>query len=39
MGTLITHDGSDEANNSRQSGFFMRAIMSKHVRFGESYAL
>ena len=37
LGTLITHDGSDEANMSRQRGFFMRAamvyrIISTHVR-------
>ena len=37
LGTLITHDGSDEANMSRQRGFFMRAAMvypriSTHVR-------
>ena len=27
LGTLITHDGSDDANMSRQRGFFMRAAM------------
>ena len=27
LGTLMTHDGSDEANLSRQRGFFMRAAM------------
>ena len=37
LGTLMTHDGSDEANLSRQRGFFMRAAMvyqniSTHVR-------
>ena len=38
LGTLMTHDGSDEANMSRQRGFFfMRAAMvypriSMHVR-------
>ena len=37
LGTLMTHDGSDEANMSRQMGFFMRAAMvyprmSTHVR-------
>ena len=37
FGTLMTHDGSDEANLSRQMGFFMRAAMvyqtvSTHVR-------
>ena len=37
FGTLMTHDGADEANLSRQRGFFMRAAMvyaniSTHVR-------
>ncbi len=37
LGTLMTHDGSDEAFMSRQKGFFMRAAMvypniSTHVR-------
>ena len=37
LGTLMTHDGSDEANMSRQRGFFMPAAMvyqkmSTHVR-------
>ena len=45
VGTLITHDGSDEANISRQRGFFLCAQQwfiqefQRMFAFCESYAL